>query len=389
MNPFQLSWWKVALALLLAVCANLLFYSITNSQLRSGVTQYLPEPDEALQRARCAHLEKVADPIADLRQQLATARQRDAGSGVGERWKVISATLNCWSGQRTGAPSVAPWTPRIGGNSTNSEVKSSVAPNDCPFPALPQTVQEADVRLFWYPPVCVRQHVVGVKEMDASAGTLLRMLTMEATVARGLEGAVYHFTERRKASPTDQKDGKSAAMALDGVRDALTELDRVLLPTLSDLQDFAPIFLRRFILRSINHPFQWTMFLVGWWCLILILWRWQRAGKTSLAPNGGPPPSADSLRRRSVEGAALIDTLAEVVPSMGFIGTVVGMILAMAGIGGVLAADQGPEMYAAMATVTASLSLAFNTTFVGLVISIPIAYLRRRAAAAESSRIDQ
>lgn len=206
----------------------------------------------------------------------------------------------------------------------------------------------------------------------------------KASQEGGLEGALYHFRHRRVADYGDPR--KAAGLDLEGMRAALDQLDRALLPELRAIQNTDGFFWRRFMVRSINDPFQWTMFAVGWWCALILGCRWRRACRTQVKVIGA---EEERVRRRSVDAAALSDTLVESIPTMGFIGTVVGMILAMGSIGGVLSADRGPELYAAMAEVTSGLSLAFNTTFVGLLIALPLGYMRRKTMAAEQAQVDR
>jgi hypothetical protein len=393
MSPFVLRWWRAILALALAAGVNVLFYSAATWHLRELIVQQIPEPDAAAVGLHCQELARAEssnsmDQISELRTMLVKARKEDGRVGVKQRWLAISKTLYCWGRfEKNGAPPGEPWKPRVGvGTAAPTHIRVKSASEECLYPAF-SADGGLDVTLHWFPPQCLLNHIVGI-ETPRQAGFLLVLPpTWEATVSRGLEGAVYQFNERRKSTPSDARQGNSPAVSLNVARDALTEIDRTLMPVVADLQDSRSIFVPRFLLRAIHHPFQWVMFLIGWWCLILILWRWGRARRLRFTTPMAVE-EADRLRRRSVESAALIDSLTEAIPSMGFIGTVVGMILAMAGIGAVLAADQGPEMYAAMAQVTASLSLAFNTTFVGLVIAIPISYLKRVAAAAESLKID-
>lgn len=75
--------------------------------------------------------------------------------------------------------------------------------------------------------------------------------------------------------------------------------------------------------------------------------------------------------------------LLEIIPMIGFLGTVVGMIAAMDLVGNVVSARPGSELNAAMAAITNALSVAFFTTFIGLVSALLLGIWQAQSAASE------
>lgn len=90
---------------------------------------------------------------------------------------------------------------------------------------------------------------------------------------------------------------------------------------------------------------------------------------------------------QDISEKALERWLAEVIPMLGFLGTVIGMILAMQRVGEVVAASPGVELDAAMDGITGALSVAFFTTFIGLIASLILILLQGLQAAWEHDRI--
>lgn len=274
--------------------------------------------------------------------------------------------------------------------------------------------------LGWYPPFCILERARSVKVRDNSDPT--RIFLKQDAATSGVEGTVYVFRHPRlrmayqdpnalswtKDDTELTEEAKNRQRALTIVSRALNRLDKLLLPRLRSIE--RAYWLERFILRSLSNGFQFLIFALGMWAALLYLhmvWqtRWGSATASKVAqaiqqsvPLGEPAPgpwstlpynsemrnAADELATfATYSGKAWADTLTEWVPTLGFIGTVVGMIGAMDAVGAVVAAEPGPELFTAMSGVTSELSLAFYTTFVALTVGLLLAWLRRHAISAE------
>lgn len=75
--------------------------------------------------------------------------------------------------------------------------------------------------------------------------------------------------------------------------------------------------------------------------------------------------------------------LLEIIPMVGFLGTVIGMISAMDLVGDVVSAQPGAELGVAMSKVTNALSVAFFTTFMGLVSAMLLGIWNAHQSASE------
>ncbi len=379
-NEFRISAGALLAMLALALGFNAVFYMGANGYLIGSLRSRLDDSSTIeVSREICVR----RGDIASFRTSLSKAAYDDSlsGGGVAKRWREIRIAVTCWAGLEEKQPE---WVPiSFSGASSPIPARSVTQTDRCGRVFPGRKAASAEHLLYWYPSECLLNRLIGVQVADGPSRLWKLMGLHEISEEAGLEGTLYHFTHRRIADLGDPQ--KSEGLDLAAMRAALDQLDRALLPEMRGIQNTDGFFWRRFLLRSINDPFQWTMFAVGWWCAFILVWRWVRTGKQTNKASG------DEARRRrhSVDASALSDTLVESIPTMGFIGTVVGMILAMGSIGGVLSADRGPELYGAMAEVTSGLSLAFNTTFVGLLIALPLGYLRRKAMAAEQVQVDR
>ena len=81
--------------------------------------------------------------------------------------------------------------------------------------------------------------------------------------------------------------------------------------------------------------------------------------------------------------------LAWVVPTLGFIGTVVGIALALGEAGNMPDLDDGGALSAWMKSLTGSLALAFNTTLVALLLSAVLVFVTHIAQGREESALNQ
>lgn len=378
-NEFRISIKALLVMLAAALAFNALFYMGVNCFLLGSLLDRLGDSSPIqVNNEVCANR---AD-ISSFRSSLGKAAADDSMSnGVANRWREMRIAVTCWRGLDEKQPE---WVPiAFRGVSPPIPASKVTEAGECGrvFPGT--QAASAEHLFYWYSSECLLNRLVGVQKSADTSWPWNLMGLHKASEEAGLEGTLYHFTHRRIADLGDPQ--KSEGLDLAAMRAALDQLDRALLPEMRAIQSTDGFFWRRFLVRSINDPFQWTMFAVGWWCTFMLAWRWLRARDQPNAVLG----NEERRRRHSVDAGALSDTLVESIPTMGFIGTVVGMILAMGSIGGVLSADRGPELYAAMAEVTSGLSLAFNTTFVGLLMALPLGYLRRKAMAAEQVQLDQ
>ena len=78
-----------------------------------------------------------------------------------------------------------------------------------------------------------------------------------------------------------------------------------------------------------------------------------------------------------------------VIPTIGFIGTVVGIALAMGEAGNLPAIDQPDQFKPWMQTLTGRLSLAFNTTLLALLLSAVLVFLMHVAQQREESALNR
>ena len=78
-----------------------------------------------------------------------------------------------------------------------------------------------------------------------------------------------------------------------------------------------------------------------------------------------------------------------VIPTIGFIGTVVGIALAMGEAGNLPAIDQPEQFKPWMQTLTGRLSLAFNTTLLALLLSAVLVFLMHVAQQREESALNR
>ena len=78
-----------------------------------------------------------------------------------------------------------------------------------------------------------------------------------------------------------------------------------------------------------------------------------------------------------------------VIPTIGFIGTVVGIALAMGEAGNLPAIDQPDQFRPWMQTLTGKLSLAFNTTLLALLLSAILVFLMHVAQQREESALNR
>ena len=78
-----------------------------------------------------------------------------------------------------------------------------------------------------------------------------------------------------------------------------------------------------------------------------------------------------------------------VIPTIGFIGTVVGIALAMGEAGNLPAIDQPDQFQPWMQTLTGRLSLAFNTTLLALLLSAVLVFLMHVAQQREESALNR
>jgi biopolymer transport protein ExbB/TolQ len=199
------------------------------------------------------------------------------------------------------------------------------------------------------------------------------------------------------------------------------------------------------LLRLLGGSIQWATYLVFWWCLLLLLLRGQMA-KTQMhlvtegqlpqddknrqiwqvVPDAGEVPYFSTLKK-SVPGVLLPaelmqDTLKEIalnpergriepfmnervgnwrgkvaesgyelinflsnsIPSLGFVGTVLGIIAAMGAADMIISVKDPVFQVESMNIITNSLSVAFDTTAVSLLLALVIGYINANVKKQES-----
>lgn len=143
-----------------------------------------------------------------------------------------------------------------------------------------------------------------------------------------------------------------------------------------------------FVQRLFGNPFVVLIGMVGLWAFffgLLQLWAFQSGGSLSgrLAGQSGPAPAVMTTLDPGLTAALFTerwDHLAAIrmaplsyaiwaLPLLGFIGTVIGISEAIGDLGRVFADGDRQE---ALAAVLAALQFAFDTTFAGLVLVMPV-----------------
>ena len=195
------------------------------------------------------------------------------------------------------------------------------------------------------------------------------------------------------------------------------------------------VFIRRWVLRALNGPIQATIvFLTFWGCFRLLARRFRERGiAPDLSPQKRPaimsgysskPPAEQAVRpdgwerwlrlkqlkaARSIHRREILERygnnvaeaetallrvhrevdlieekwLLEIIPMIGFLGTVIGMIMAMDLVGDVVSAQPGAELGVAMSRVTNALSVAFFTTLMGLISAMLLSVWNAHQSASE------
>lgn len=115
---------------------------------------------------------------------------------------------------------------------------------------------------------------------------------------------------------------------------------------------------------------------------------------TDASQMAGPSGTIDGqLLSQAVDGYAeetsehdyvLIRWLVDAIPTLGFLGTVYGMILAMGGAGNVVGAESQQELKFAMGELSRNLGTAFDTTCVALLLSLVVGLFLGRTKRAEA-----
>lgn len=193
-------------------------------------------------------------------------------------------------------------------------------------------------------------------------------------------------------TPSQRRAHAEASILLDGLFDKLGN----------------KVFWPRRLVQAINGGIQWLTLLMAWWCALLLLARWRLVlhNETFLQKSDTPVDSSSLLeflrgevgrrlhrgeggRPREVmdeviDGVAdeidtrhynLIQWQIDSIPTLGFLGTIVGMILAMSGAGQIVGAENPQALKTAMGGVSISLGTAFDTTLVGLVLNVLVSRL--------------
>lgn len=165
----------------------------------------------------------------------------------------------------------------------------------------------------------------------------------------------------------------------DGKRRELHDLNQM---ELLDLQMQAAKAAKKFERRWSVIPPQVTLLRV----LLEELQKAKSVGKASTSSTELVDKFADLAMTRNEYRSALLRFLQGAIPALGFLGTVYGLGLALGGVGGVLSEEMA-EFQSGISTVTLSLSIAFDTTLVGLVGSLTVNFFEAALDNAESSAV--
>lgn len=189
------------------------------------------------------------------------------------------------------------------------------------------------------------------------------------------------------------------------VRENVDAFELRMIEEMTRMQDV--IWLERWGLRAFNGFIQWFVFALGLWgTLRMFIRAFQRKiilpkvleskVRQAIAERVNSASSADglvsaaadvelSLRTQLIDSSRAVDTwLIATIPLIGFIGTVLGMINAMELIGDVVIARPGAELVSAMGGIAGALSVAFYTTLVALIFTIPLSLIQVQVYGAES-----
>ncbi len=251
----------------------------------------------------------------------------------------------------------------------------------------------------WYAPKCMYERILGVRQGQEM--TLYGVLPLASQVS--VRGTVYDWNDAR-VNPRDDRHRQQLATLAEfdeAIEFAWTELERSL-------------GMRRVLVRVMNGLPQFIIVTAGMVALFLLIQRlcvasWQ---KHSAARGRGKVLErferdvafisssrdssaqdircyvADTYQKFLTTGSATVaDWLIEIIPLLGFLGTVYGMIDALGGIRAVVSADFGPDLERAMAQVGDSLSLAFTTTLLALVFTIFLILLRKITLTSEMNLV--
>jgi biopolymer transport protein ExbB/TolQ len=131
----------------------------------------------------------------------------------------------------------------------------------------------------------------------------------------------------------------------------------------------------------------------------LLLWRTKSL--LNILERGGHPAGAGAAARELAEldrerfssSFDLVGLLVWAIPILGFIGTVLGISLSVGSFSGVLTSLQGAgsitdQMQPALAGVTFGLAVAFDTTLLALLLSIPLLFANSMVRARVARHLD-
>ena len=243
----------------------------------------------------------------------------------------------------------------------------------------------------WFAKQCLFERLTGIKS-DRHAFFGVHEPAPEAAP----RGIVYDWSDVG-VRPSDNIDHRRQLAVLRAFDKAIeTSWDSI-------LKD-EEIEFRRLIIRVLNGYPQYLIVLVGVFATLLLLerlreaaWQSRQIGKKEgalytaykehcqiiaekelcegTAENADTPiPSNIRLsieetfsRFLSTGSSTTVDWLISIIPLLGFVGTVYGMILALGTINTVVSAEPGPELDSAMSQIGGDLSLAFTTTLLALI----------------------
>ena len=151
--------------------------------------------------------------------------------------------------------------------------------------------------------------------------------------------------------------------------------------TMLRAQDLAPFAARAREQLNIRNSFLQRL-------IVRVIWQFQSSLSVSQA-NEILPSSTDLIQHEIDMRYNIIRYFAWLIPTLGFIGTVMGIGLALETAGQPPSLDDTEELRQWMMTLTSDLGVAFNTTLVALLLSAVIVFLMHIAQEMEEMALNR
>lgn len=254
------------------------------------------------------------------------------------------------------------------------------------------------VAYLWFDKQCLFERLTGIKS-DRHALFNVHKPAPEASP----RGVVYDWNDAG-VRPSDNIDHRRQLSVL-------RAFDKAIETSWDSILNDEEIKTWRLIIRVLNGYPQYLIVLVGVFATFLLFARLVIAGQQRRDIKGGKGTLYESFKKHCQKVAAengervssntklaveetfnrflstgsstTVDWLISIIPLLGFVGTVYGMILALGTINTVVSAEPGPELDSAMSQIGGDLSLAFTTTLLALLFTIYLIFLREAVRSTE------